>query len=186
MPVDTRRVGLWRAVNLGGHNQVSMADLRACLEHLELTRPRTLLQTGNAVFGSRRSPAMLEKQLEAEGRTRLEVDTTVMVRTAPEWTSIIDANPFLDEARDDPSHLLVMVLKSKPTPTANRALQSAITGRERFRLVDRQAYVFYPDGIGRSTLTMTVAERALGVTGTARNWNTVLKLQGLLQGPAAE
>lgn len=162
-----------------------MADLRACLEHLKLTHPRTLLQTGNAVFGSRRSPGTLETQLEAEGRTRLDVDTVVMVRTALEWTGIIDANPFRHEASDDPSHLLVMVLKNKPNPDASRALRSAITGRERFRLGDRHAYLVYPDGIGRSTLTMTVAERALGVTGTARNWNTVLKLHALLQGSAA-
>jgi uncharacterized protein (DUF1697 family) len=34
----------------------------------------------------------------------------------------------------------------------------------------------YPDGIGTSKLTNAIIERKLGMNGTARNWNTVLKL----------
>jgi len=34
----------------------------------------------------------------------------------------------------------------------------------------REIYIVYPDGIGRSRLKLT------GCVGTARNWNTVLKL----------
>lgn len=34
----------------------------------------------------------------------------------------------------------------------------------------------YPDGIGRSRLTNAVIEKTLKARGTARNWNTVLKL----------
>ena len=43
----------------------------------------------------------------------------------------------------------------------------------------RQAYLVYPDGVGRSKLTVGVIERWLGSRGTGRNWNTVLKLQAL-------
>ena len=43
------------------------------------------------------------------------------------------------------------------------------------------AYIVYPNGIGRSRLTNTLIERTLGTRGTGRNWNTVLKLGGLLQ-----
>jgi len=40
----------------------------------------------------------------------------------------------------------------------------------------------YPDGIGRSRLTSAVIENKLGTRGTARNWNTVLKLAALASG----
>ncbi len=60
------------------------------------------------------------------------------------------------------------------------ALQEAITGRERVRAKDRQLYLVYPDGIGRSKLTAAVIEKTLGTCGTARNWNTVLKLAELV------
>lgn len=158
-----------------------MTDLRVCLEGLELANPRTLLQSGNAIFGSRLSPSALESRLEAECRTHLSLDTAVIVRTAQEWEAIIDANPFRREAKADPSHVLVMCLKSRPTPGVESVLRTAIKGRERSHLEDREVYLVYPDGIGTSKLTMAVLEKALGVVGTARNWNTVLKVQGLLK-----
>jgi uncharacterized protein (DUF1697 family) len=39
----------------------------------------------------------------------------------------------------------------------------------------------YPEGIGRSKLTIQKIEKTLGTRGTARNWNTVLKLAELMQ-----
>jgi uncharacterized protein (DUF1697 family) len=41
-------------------------------------------------------------------------------------------------------------------------------------------YIVYPDGIGRSRLTGAVIEKMLGTRGTARNWNTVLKLNAVV------
>jgi uncharacterized protein (DUF1697 family) len=40
----------------------------------------------------------------------------------------------------------------------------------------RCLYLVYPDGIGRSKLTNALIEHKLGVQGTGRNWNTVLKI----------
>ena len=43
----------------------------------------------------------------------------------------------------------------------------------------RHLYLYYPDGMGTSKLTNAVIERVLGTRGTARNWNTVMKLASL-------
>jgi uncharacterized protein (DUF1697 family) len=43
----------------------------------------------------------------------------------------------------------------------------------------RQAYIVYPNGIVRSRLTNALLERNLATRGTARNWNTVMKLAAL-------
>ena len=68
----TDYIGLLRAVNLPGHNRVAMAALRELLLGLDLAEPRTLLQSGNFVFrGDARSPAVLERLLEAEAVRRL-------------------------------------------------------------------------------------------------------------------
>ena len=40
--------------------------------------------------------------------------------------------------------------------------------------------MIYPEGMGKSKLTNALIERKLGVAGTARNWNTVLKLATLV------
>ena len=58
----------------------------------------------------------------------------------------------------------------------SRALQGAIKGRETVKVKGKQAYFEYPDGVGNSRLTITVIEKHLATSGTARNWNTVLKL----------
>jgi uncharacterized protein (DUF1697 family) len=177
----TRYIGLLRAINLPGHNQVGMADLRQLLTRLGFEDPRTLLQSGNIVFGcDRRRAANLESALEAEVERRLKVATDFFVRSAEEWHDVITRNPFIKEAERDPSHLVAMVLKDPPSAQAVKDLQAAITGSEVVRAEGRQAYIVYPDGIGRSRLTNALIEKKLRTRGTGRNWNTVLRLNALV------
>ncbi|HEX6200704.1 MAG TPA: DUF1697 domain-containing protein [Thermoanaerobaculia bacterium] len=175
-------IALLRAVNLGPRNKVAMADLRGLLTELGMEDPRTLLQSGNLVFRSNPSKtAELEGLLEVEAEARLGLKTDFFVRTAEEWRTVVQGNPFPEEAESDPGHLLVFALKEAPKPAAVKALQEAIRGREVVRGKGRHAYVVYPDGIGRSRLTNAVIEKHLGSRGTGRNWNTVLKLQALVE-----
>ena len=178
--MTTAHIALLRAVNLGSHNRVAMAELRACLEAQGFTRVRTLLQSGNAVFGgARRRAAALERQLEAAARSALALDTPFLVRTREEWDELVAANPFPREAAADPGHLLLFCLKDAPPRGAEAALQAASAGPARVRVLGREAYLVYPDGVGRSKLTAALVERRLETTGTGRNWNTVRKLQAL-------
>ena len=79
------------------------------------------------------------------------------------------------------AHLLVLFLKQAAEEKSVQALRSAIRGRESVQADGKQLYLVYPDGIGRSKLTNTLIESKLGVRGTARNWNTILKLAELTQ-----
>ena len=170
-------IGLLRAINLGSHNKVSMADLRELLAELGMKNPQSLLQSGNLVFETTaRATAPLEKLLEAGAARKLGLETAFFVRTAAEWQQAIGDNPFPKEAKLDPGHTVLMCLKDAPTPAAVTSLQDAIKDREVVQARGRHAYFLYPDGMGRSRLTMTLIEKKLGTTGTARNWNTVLKL----------
>jgi len=173
-------IALLRAVNLGSHNKVSMADLRAFVEKLGMEDVQTVVQSGNLAFRSAASsPAKLEALLESSAAKQLGLVTDFFVRTAREWQEIIAANPFPREAKDDPSHLVMMTLRKAPDRAAVAELQAAIKGRELVRANGREAYFTYPDGIGNSKLTIAVIERKLGARGTARNWNTILKLGAL-------
>lgn len=173
-------IGLVRAVNLPGHNKLTMADLRALIERLGFQDVRTLLQSGNVVFrsGGGTTP-QLEQALEKAAQERLRLKTDFFVRTTGDWRDVITNNPFPKEAERDPGHLLVMFLKDAPDRAQVTALQKAIKGREVVRANGRQAYFVYPDGVGRSKLTSALIEKMLGTRGTARNWNTVLKLGAL-------
>jgi uncharacterized protein (DUF1697 family) len=116
------------------------------------------------------------QHLEREAGKRLGLQTDFFVRTVKEWEGVIAHNPFHEAAKNDASHLLVAVLKSAPTASQVKALETAIKGRERLSAYGRHAYIVYPDGIGTSKLTLPVIERHLGTRGTCRNWNTTLKM----------
>lgn len=173
-------LALLRAINLPAHNKVAMSDLRDLLAQLGFGAPRSLLQSGNLVFQSpTRTGPRLERFLEVEAQKRLDLHTDFMVRTAGEWDTVVAHNPFPDEAKRDPAHLLVMFLKDAPDAQAVKLLSAAITGREIVRADGKHAYIVYPDGVGRSRLTTAIIEKRLGTRGTGRNWNTVLKLGAL-------
>jgi uncharacterized protein (DUF1697 family) len=176
-------IALLRGINVGGKASVPMAALRTMFADLGFADAKTLLQSGNVVFtGKGKTPAALERLLEAEAKQRFGWHIDFFVRSASEWRKIIEANPFAAEAKRDPGHLVVVCFKDKPAVAAAKALQAAIKGRETFRIAGRHAYVVYPDGIGRSKFTLGLIEKTLDTRGTGRNWNTVLKLAELMEG----
>ncbi len=176
-------IGLLRAVNLGAHNKIAMSDLRDLLAGVGMKDARSLLQSGNLVFRSDASTTeKLEELLQDAAAKRLGLKTDFFVRSARDWKAIVAANPFPAEAKRDPSHLVVMFLKEAPSRASVTALQKVISGREVVRARGREAFITYPDGIGRSRLTTSLIEKTLGTRGTGRNWNTVVKL-GVLAGP---
>ena len=175
----TAYIALIRGINVGGHKKLAMAGVRDLLTKLGFADVKTLLQSGNVVFQDRRTPSQLEHLLETETEKRLGLEVAFFVRTAKEWQEMIAGNPFVQEAKRDPGHLMLMLFKRECDAKAFEALQAAIKGREIVRGGGRHAYFVYPDGVGRSKLTHAVIEKTLGTRGTARNWNTVLKLAGV-------
>ncbi len=179
-------IALLRGINVGGHALVSMTDVRELVTGLGFRGVRTVLQSGNVVFsGGARRGAALEMQLEKETSKRLGLGPAFLVRSVDEWADVIARNPFPNEAKNDPGRLIVMFLKSEPARDAVEALRAGVRGPELIRAGGQHLYITYPDGMGRSKLTGTSIEKRLGTVGTARNWNTVLKLAALAGGPGS-
>jgi uncharacterized protein (DUF1697 family) len=163
---------LLRAVNVGGRNRLTMADLRQALEDAGMRNVRTLLQSGNVVLESETNRQDIERHIEkAIGKL---VEAAAITRTATEWQKVIEGNPFTSEAKSEPGKLVVMFLKEKPSRTFPHE------GQEKIVAAGKQLYIFYPNGIGRSKLTGSAIERVLETQGTARNWNTIIKLNEML------
>jgi uncharacterized protein (DUF1697 family) len=177
----SRHVALLRAINVAGHNTVAMSDLREMLEALGFSEVKSLLQSGNLVFRSdRRTGAAMERLLEAETAERLKVAADYIVRSAAEWATVVGRNPFHKEAETAPGRLVAVFLKSAAPAKGVDALRAAIRGPETIHGDGKELFVVYPDGIGRSKLTGALIESKLGIRGTARNWNTVLKIAAQL------
>ena len=151
---------------------VAMASLRAFFTELGFADVRTLLQSGNVVFRARaQSTAKLEAKLEKAAAETLDLDTRFFVRTHDELAAIVQANPFPEWAKRDPAHLHVAFLPSAVAADAVTRLQKAIAGPELVAGGGREVYLVYPEGAGRSRLTVALIEKHLGVPFTARNWN---------------
>jgi len=74
---------------------VGMTNLRNFLTELGFDNVRSLLQSGNLVFGSRsRFGAELERYLEMEAAKRLALEIDIYARTVDEWKSVVRQNPF--------------------------------------------------------------------------------------------
>ena len=79
----------------------------------------------------------------------------------------------------EPKFLHVSLCDRAPEADALAGLDAAAYEPDRIGVVGRELYLWYPNGSGRSRLTGAVLERKLGVTTTARNWSTMLKLAEL-------
>lgn len=177
-------IALLRGINVGGHNKVAMADLRELVASLGFAGATTWLQSGNLIFnGGRKTSTVLETLLERETAKRLGVTVDYVIRNTAELAKVVAANPFPKEAESDPSHHVVVFLKTAVAAKEVKELQDSIQGQEVVRGEGKHVYIIYPAGIGTSKVTGTLIERKLGTRGTARNWNTVLKLLALAGEP---
>lgn len=166
---------LLRGVNLAGKRQLPMADLRRVLESLGYTHVSTHLRSGNAIITSddedaERIAATIHEALAAQ----LSLRSAVMVRTGKELADIIAANPF-PQHESEPAKLHVAILSAQPTKAAFEAIDPATFAPDEIRLGERVLYLWYPNGAGRSKLTIPALAK-MNVQATARNWNTVLAL----------
>lgn len=170
-------VALLRGINVGGHNRVAMADLRALLADLGHDDPRTYVQSGNAVFKSDRTDADdIGRELAKRLSTDLGAAATVMIRTADELTAVADANPYAEAADADPTKVHVAFLSAEPSDPSVFDLDPGDYAPEELTRGDRVLYLHLPDGIGRSRLATDVSRRADDVDMTVRNWRTVTRV----------
>ena len=176
-------VALLKGIIVGGRNMVKMADLRQMFSDLGFDRVETLLQSGNVVFSSAgHSSQELEALLQEESHKLLNLNVRYFVRSHDEWNAAIAANPFAQEAECDPSHMLIHFMAEMPLAFDVERVQALIAGPESIRAGSKHLYVSYPAGIGTSTIARTPGWNRLTADGTARNWNTILKLADLLSG----
>jgi uncharacterized protein (DUF1697 family) len=172
-------VALLRGINVGGHNRIAMAQLRELLQALGYEDVRTHLQSGNAVFATAGTPPeQAAREIEDQIARSLGLGVRVVVRTRDELAEVVAANP-LGEVASDPARLLVTFLSAAPERGLLGELAPADFEPDVFAVGAREIYVWHPDGVRATRLTNAFWEKRLGVTATARNWNTVTRLLAL-------
>jgi len=173
---------LFRGINVGGHQRVRMDELKELHISLGFKNVVSYIQSGNIVCSSDDADAaQVQKCIEDGFEKNFGGKAKVVVRTSVELKEIIEKNPFQDQPNKELKWIVVMFLATHPDKTAQEVLLKTYGGPEEIFILGQEVYIYYPDGIGRSKLSNSLLEKKLKTVGTARNWNTVLKLQELIQ-----
>lgn len=161
---------LLRGINVGTAKRVAMADLRALLADAGYTEVRTHLNSGNVLLTGPSAPVSHLEQAITKGTG---LDVRCIVLTATELRAVVDGHPLADVATNG-SRMFAHVLGAEPDPVQlDHALE---LDPDNARPGPRVIYQWCPEGV----LKAPPVTAKLGVPVTARNWNTITKLDQLI------
>ncbi len=170
-------IALLRGINVSGHKKILMADLRKLLLEKGLKNVQTYIQSGNVIFESNKDTESLSKDISTYIYNEYKFEVPVLVKTAAELKVAINNNPFLKEGIDkNIKKLYVTFLSETPKKENAKVLLGLNYSPDKFVLQDNLIYSYFPNGVGRSKMTINIFENKLKVYATSRNWNTLNKL----------
>lgn len=167
-------IALLRGINVGGHKKIPMADLRELLANLGLKNVQTYIQSGNVVFKSTEKNAQkLEKVIYNAIRSHFGFEVPVLIKTTQDIQRIFKACPFSEEEK---KASYFMMLSDTPDQDLIKKASEKVYEGEVYKIINDCIYLYCDKGYGRAKFNMNFFERQLKTTGTARNYNTMLKL----------
>jgi uncharacterized protein (DUF1697 family) len=172
---------LFRGV--GGQTQLPVRELREKLSDAGFENVVTYINSGNAIVRSRQSRKQVIDSIAKIGREHFEFEKAIFVLTLAEWNAVVARNPFIKFAATAPTTVHAALLERAPRREDVERIRACATNGEGIEVIHGVAYLHTPHGFGRSKMAAKF-DAWIGVTNTARNWNTVLKLAEL--GRAAE
>jgi uncharacterized protein (DUF1697 family) len=167
---------LFRGV--GGKTQLPTKVLREKLTEAGFENVATYINSGNAIVRSRLSQKKVIATIAALCRKHFDFDKAIFAPTLAEWDEVIARNPFAKAAGNAPTTVHAALLEGTPKKEDVERIRACAVKGEDLKVINEVAYVHTPNGFG----TCKMAEKFdkwIGVTNTARNWNTVLKLAEL-------
>ena len=178
-----RAVVMIRGINVGGAKKVPMAELRSALGDAGWDNVSTILATGNVVLDSDDPPAAAE-EVEQLIEERFGVAARCMARSASEFAAVVGADPFgygsaHATATDGSRYLAIFLSGDLPEVLLGPASPVALH-IDGVAVGDRVIYQWCPDGILAAEPIGDAVMKHTDLFVTARNWNTVIKIQDRL------
>lgn len=169
----TTYIALLRAVNVGGHNKIKMAELKRLFEDVGHGQVETYIQSGNVLFTAAQAEQPVRQRLEREIEATFGFPITVVLRTSAELQRLIADCPFTADVLREGESLYVSLLAEPPSSEGLERLNAYSSEAEEYRVIGREVYLLYRQSILDSKLTNAFLEQRLGVRSTARNWRTI-------------
>src|ERR1051325_1837115 len=151
-----------------------MPELKAAFESAGFTDVRTVLSSGNVVFGSRRTPeSSLERKAEAAMTKRLGRTFLTIVRSVDALRELLASDPYARFASVSGAKRVVTFLRD--TPPARLDLPIELDGARILTITDREVFTDYVQ-TPKGPVFMTLLEKTFGKEATTRTWDTVAKV----------
>ena len=171
-----------RGVNVGAHNRVKMDDLKKLCTSLKLCNPQTYVQSGNIIFTTdERDLDKLRQKLEIAIHKKFGFRSDVILPRTKDLREVVAQNPFAKRKDIHPGKLLVTFFNGDPGEAARKQARAIKCDPEELFVEGREAYIYFPNGAGRSKLNWALIPKTLKVQGTARNWNSVTKMLAIAE-----
>ena len=167
---------LFRGV--GGKTQLPVQALREMLTEAGFENVATYINSGNAIVRSGLNRKQVIATIAALCRTHFAFDKAIFAPTLAEWDEVMAHNPFAKAASNAPTTVHAALLESTPKPEDVERIRACAVKGEEIEVIKGVAYLHTPHGFGTSKMAVKF-DQWIGVTNTARNWNTVLKLAEL-------
>ncbi|MFC7492300.1 MULTISPECIES: DUF1697 domain-containing protein [unclassified Knoellia] len=169
-----RHLAFLRAINLGAHHQVPMAELRERLVAAGFTEVETHIHTGNIALTSRmRSAIKVEAAIEDLLRDWRGFEVPTMVRSPGEFHAMVQAIEATPPLLDDQARRYVAFAKGEVSATAQGALTAYADTPERCRVVGRDLLLELAGNVPAPRLGGARLERLAGTTFTSRDIKVV-------------
>jgi uncharacterized protein (DUF1697 family) len=121
----------------------------------------------------------LTLKIERAITERFNYQVPVMVRTIEEMENYTALNPFLDDTNFDASKMAVLLLHDSPSEAQKDKVKDIDYPPDKFKIIDKEIFIYCPNGFGRTKLYTNFFENKMKVIGTARNWKTITTILGL-------
>jgi uncharacterized protein (DUF1697 family) len=173
-------IAILRGINVGGHNKLKMAELRAALEADGFANVQTYIQSGNVVFEPQtKSTNKISDAFTGLIQKHFQLDVPVVIRSSSAFAAVPDNNPWAGDSRFDEQFLSVAFLAKKPAKTKLAQLSDPSADCDHFKVVGSDIYLYCPNGASKTKLTNNFFEKELGIVCSTRNWRSIGKINEL-------
>ncbi|WP_333663370.1 DUF1697 domain-containing protein [Chishuiella changwenlii] len=168
-------IAILRGINVSGKNSIKMIDLKNLFESLNFNHITTYIQSGNIVFNSdSEDKKELKKLISLQIEKIFNLKVPVLVLKIDDLREIISQNPFSTDK--ETSFIHFTFFDNQPDFDNIQIIESKIAMNEEIVINNNVAYIYCPNGYGKTKLTNNFLENKLKTTATTRNYKTTNEL----------
>lgn len=174
-------IAFLRGINVGGHHKLPMADLKKVMEDLKFKQVKTILNSGNVIFKiSMNSETELENIISAKLQKRFGFEVPTHIINSLLLSDLIKNDPFRNVEITSDIRLYITFLKSMPETGIKLPYTSEDKSFDIIALQDKYLCSVLDLSKTKSVKGMDILEKIFGKNITTRNWNTLKRIEELL------